>query len=83
MKISEQLQNQTFQKKIENKIVAYITHECSKSGIDPLPLPKFRDNLATYDDPRFAKMANHVRKGAVLLAQALDEKEANHDKRDH
>lgn len=78
MKISEQLQNPQLQKKIEHKIVAHIVIECQKANINPLPLPKFRDGLATFDDPKFAKIANHLRQGAVLLAHALDEKENNH-----
>lgn len=80
MKISEQLQTLQLQKKVEDKIVAYITTECQKANINPLPLPKFREGLATYDEPKFAKMANRLRKGAVLLAQVLDERESTNDK---
>lgn len=75
MKFSEQLQNPTFQKKVEDKIVAYIITECQKVGIDPLPLPKFRNGFATFDEPKFAKIANHLRQGSVILAQVLDERE--------
>lgn len=78
MKITEQLQNHTFQKKVEDKIVAHIVTECQKAGIDPLPLPKFRNGFATFDEPKFAKIANHLRHGSVILAQALDEMEKNH-----
>jgi hypothetical protein len=38
------------------------------------PLPKFRDNMATYDEANVTKMANRIRTGAVLLARLLDEK---------
>ena len=71
----ELLQTQAFKKKLENKIVAHITHEYSKAGLN-LPLPKFREDMVTYDEPSAAKMANRLRAGAVLLAQALDEMEA-------
>ena len=37
----ELLQTQAFKKKMENKLVAHITHEYSKAGLN-LPLPKFR-----------------------------------------
>lgn len=80
MKISEQLQNPTFQKKLELSIVAHIVTECQKAGVDPLPLHKYRNNLATYDEPGFSKIANHIRQGAVILAQELDEIEVGHDK---
>lgn len=74
----ELLQTQAFKKKMENKIVAHITHEYSKAGLN-LPLPKFREDMVTYDEPSAAKMANRglgELVGAVLLAQALDEMEA-------
>lgn len=75
MTLNEQLQNPTFQKKVEDKIVAYIITECQKAGINPLPLPKFRNGFATFDEPKFAKIANHLRQGSVILAQVLDERE--------
>lgn len=81
MKRVEQIQT-TLKKSFENKLVAHITHEFSKANI-VLPLPKFRNDMATYDEPAAAKMANRLRTGAMLFAQVLDEKEANHDKRDH
>lgn len=74
MKISDQLQNTSLKKKMENKIVAHITHEFSKAGL-MLPLPKFRDDMATYDEPAAAKLANRLRTGAMLFAQVLDERE--------
>lgn len=74
MKKIELLQNLAFKKKLENKIAAHITHEYSKAGLE-LPLPKFRESMVTYDEPAAAKMANRLRSGAVLLAQALDEME--------
>jgi hypothetical protein len=40
-------------------------------------LPKFRDDMATYDEPAAAKMANRLRAGAMLFAQVLDERETN------
>lgn len=76
MKISEQLQNTSLKKKMENKIVAHVTHEFSKAGLT-LPLPKFRDEMATYDEPAAAKMANRLRTGAMLFAQVMDEMETN------
>ncbi len=72
----QKLQDPTFKRSLENKIVAHINHEFSKAGRE-LPLPKFRDNLVTYDDPNVMKLVNRCRTGAVLLAQLLDEKENN------
>ena len=72
----QQLQDPTFKRNLDNKIVAHINHEFSKAGRE-LPLPKFRDNLVTYDDPNVMKLVNRCRTGAVLLAQLLDEKENN------
>lgn len=74
MTLTDQLQNTPLKKKMENKIVAHVTHEFSKAGLT-LPLPKFRDDMATYDEPAAAKMANRLRAGAMLLAQVLDERE--------
>lgn len=76
MSYTNQLQNTTLKKKMENKIVAHITHEFSKAGLT-LPLPKFRDDMVTYDEPAAAKMANRLRTGAMLFAQVLDERESN------
>lgn len=53
MKRIEQIQT-TLKKNFENKLVAHITHEFSKANI-ALPLPKFRDGMATYDEPAAAK----------------------------
>lgn len=71
----EMLQNPNFKRKLENKIVAHINHEFSKAGRE-LPLPKFRNDMVTYDEANVAKLVNRIRTGAVLLAQLLDEKEA-------
>lgn len=78
MSYTNQLQNTTLKKKMENKIVAHITHEFSKAGLT-LPLPKFRDNMVTYDEPAAAKLANRLRTGAMLFAQVLDEMEVKLD----
>ena len=69
----EMLQDPAFKRSLDNKIVARINHEFSKAGRE-LPLPKFRDNLVTYDDPNVMKLVNRCRTGALLLAQLLDEK---------
>ena len=69
----EMLKDPNFKRNLDNKIVAHINHEFSKAGRE-LPLPKFRDNLVTYDDPTVMKLVNRCRTGAVLLAQLLDEK---------
>ncbi|RKG38638.1 MULTISPECIES: hypothetical protein [unclassified Acinetobacter] len=69
----EMLKDPNFKRNLDNKIVAHINHEFSKAGRE-LPLPKFRDNLVTYDDPNVMKLVNRCRTGAVLLAQLLDEK---------
>ena len=45
-KYIQQLQDPTFKRSLENKIVAHINHEFSKAGRE-LPLPKFRDNVVT------------------------------------
>lgn len=74
MKHIELLQNPDFKRSLENKIVAHINAEYLKLGISP-PLPKFRNNMATYDEANVTKLANRVRTGAVLLAQLLDEKD--------
>lgn len=79
MTLTDQLQNTPLKKKMEDKIAAHITHEFSKAGI-PLPLPKFRDDMVTYDEPAAAKISNHIRTGAMLFAQVLDEMESRHDK---
>ncbi|NWK74130.1 hypothetical protein HYG93_07480 [Acinetobacter sp. SwsAc6] len=70
----EMLQNPNFKRKLENKIVAHINHEFSKAGRE-LPLPKFRNDMVTYDDANVMKLVNRIRTGAALLAQLLDEKE--------
>ena len=70
----EMLKDPNFKRNLDNKIVAHINHEFSKAGRE-LPLPKFRDNLVTYDDPNVMKLVNRCRTGAILLAQLLDEKE--------
>lgn len=67
------LKDPNFKRNLDNKIVAHINHEFSKAGRE-LPLPKFRDNLVTYDDPNVMKLVNRCRTGALLLAQLLDEK---------
>lgn len=69
----EMLKDPNFKRNLDNKIVAHINHEFSKAGRE-LPLPKFRDNLVTYDDPNVMKLVNRCRTGALLLAQLLDEK---------
>lgn len=74
MKHIELIQNPDFKRSLENKIVAHINAEYLKLGMSP-PLPKFRNNMATYDEANVTKLANRVRTGAVLLAQLLDEKE--------
>lgn len=71
----EMLQDPNFKRQLESKIVAHINNEFSKRGLE-LPLPKFRNNIATYDDPNVAKLATRCRAGAVLFAQLLDEKDA-------
>ncbi|MHA3104649.1 hypothetical protein [Acinetobacter sp. ANC 3791] len=68
----EMLQNADFKRRFENKIVAHINAEYMKAGMSP-PLPKFRNNVANYDEANVTKLANRVRTGAVLLAQLLDE----------
>lgn len=70
----EMLQDPNFKRQLESKIVAHINNEFSKRGLE-LPLPKFRNNIATYDDPNVAKLATRCRAGAVLLARLLDEKD--------
>lgn len=70
----EMLQNPIFKRKLENKIVAHINHEFSKAGRE-LPLPKFRNEMVTYEDTNVTKLVNRIRAGAVLFAQLLDEKE--------
>ena len=69
----EMLKDPNFKRNLDNKIVAHINHEFSKAGRE-LPLPKYRDNLVTYDDPNVMKLVNRCRTGALLLAQLLDEK---------
>ena len=78
MKKINQIQT-TLKKKFEDKVAAHITHEYSKAGLT-LPLPKFRDDMVTYDEPAAAKISNHIRTGAMLFAQVLDEMESRHDK---
>ncbi|MPW45333.1 hypothetical protein [Acinetobacter guerrae] len=70
----EKLQDPNYKRALENKIVAHINTEYMKAGMSP-PLPKFRNDMATYDEPTVTKLANRVRTGAVLFAQLLDEKE--------
>lgn len=70
----EMLQNPEFKRSLENKIVAHINTEYMKAGMSP-PVPKFRNNMATYEEANVTKLANRVRTGMVLFAQALDEKE--------
>lgn len=70
----EMLQDPDFKRSLENKIVAHINTEYMKAGMSP-PVPKFRNNMATYEEANVTKLANRVRTGMVLMAQALDEKE--------
>lgn len=74
MTYMQKLQDPNFKRLLEGKIVAHITHEFSKAGRE-LPIPRFRDNVAIYDDPNVMKLANRCRTGAILLAELLDEKE--------
>lgn len=69
----EMLQDPDFKRSLENKIVAHINTEYMKAGMSP-PVPKFRNNMATYEEANVTKLANRVRTGMVLFAQALDEK---------
>lgn len=69
----EMLQDPDFKRSLENKIVAHINTEYMKAGMSP-PVPKFRNNMATYEEANVTKLANPVRTGMVLMAQALDEK---------
>ena len=73
-KYIQQLQDPTFKRSLENKIVAHINTEYMKAGMSP-PLPKFRNNMAIYEEANVTKLANRVRTGMVLMAQALDEKD--------
>lgn len=70
----EMLQDPDFKRSLENKIVAHINTEYMKAGMSP-PVPKFRNNMAVYEEVNVTKLANRVRTGMVLMAQALDEKE--------
>lgn len=70
----EMLQDPDFKRSLENKIVAHINTEYMKAGMSP-PVPKFRNNMATYEEANVTKLANRVRTGMVLMAQALDEKD--------
>lgn len=72
----EMLQDPDFKRSLENKIVAHINTEYMKAGMSP-PVPKFRNNMATYEEANVTKLANRVRTGMVLFAQALDEKGNN------
>lgn len=72
----EMLQDPDFKRSLENKIVAHINTEYMKAGMSP-PVPKFRNNMATYEEANVTKLANRVRTGMVLMAQALDEKGNN------
>lgn len=72
----EMLQDPDFKRSLENKIVAHINTEYMKAGMSP-PVPKFRNNMATYEEANVTKLANRVRTGTVLMAQALDEKGNN------
>lgn len=69
----EMLKDPNFKRSLEGHIVSHINNEFSKRGLE-LPLPKFRNNIATYDDPNVAKLATRCRAGAIMLAQLLDEK---------
>lgn len=70
----EMLQDPDFKRSLGNKIVAHINTEYMKAGMSP-PVPKFRNNMATYEEANVTKLANRVRTGMVLMAQALDEKD--------
>lgn len=70
----EMLEDPDFKRSLENKIVAHINTEYMKAGMSP-PVPKFRNNMATYEEANVTKLANRVRTGMVLMAQALDEKD--------
>lgn len=72
----EMLQDPDFKRSLENKNVAHINTEYMKAGMSP-PVPKFRNNMATYEEANVTKLANRVRTGMVLMAQALDEKGNN------
>lgn len=73
----QKLQDPTFKRSLENKIVAHINTEYMKAGMSP-PLPKFRNDVATYDEENVTKLAKRIRVGIVLLAQTLDD--SNKDK---
>ena len=56
----EMLQDPDFKRSLENKIVAHINTEYMKAGMSP-PVPKFRNNMATYEEANVTKLANRVR----------------------
>ncbi|MDM1718073.1 hypothetical protein [Acinetobacter towneri] len=68
----DMLKDPAFKRSLENKIVAHINTEYMKAGMSP-PLPKFRNDVATYDEENVTKLAKRIRVGIVLLAQTLDE----------
>ena len=72
----EMLQDPTFKRDLENRIVRHINDEYMRAGMSP-PLPKFRNDVVHYDDKTPNKLANRLRAGMRILAKALDEKDAS------
>ncbi|MEN8292121.1 hypothetical protein ABFO59_06500 [Acinetobacter radioresistens] len=66
------LQTPEFKRQLEDRISGHITEEYLRCGQEP-PLPKLRQGMYHYDDPKVTRLANRLRTGAVLIATLMDD----------
>jgi hypothetical protein len=74
MNYQELLNTPEFRKQLDQQIIAHINKEFGRLGLD-LPLPKFRDNVLVYDDPRICKLVDRFRTGAGIVMFLMDRNE--------
>lgn len=68
----DKLADPVFVAKLESKLTGYIVEQYLKAGKQP-PLPKLRDHVFHYDDPKVEQAADRIRTGFQLMALVLDE----------
>lgn len=70
----EKLADPVFVAKLESKLTGHIVEQYLKAGKE-LPLPKLRNNIFHFDDPKVQAGADRIRTGFQLMALVLDELE--------
>lgn len=68
----ERLADPAFIAKLESKLTGHIVEQYLKAGKE-LPLPKLRNHIFYFDDPKVQAGADRIRTGFQLMALVLDE----------